>query len=480
MSAVVNAPGRGRSRGSPAQGLDVALNAIAGVAEEGWVRLNANTMQSVYAPTGLTSQLGPSGQERIQGAWPSMAWDSTAHRLIAWGGGHANSPTGQVFEWSAVTRMWSVAFHQADLVQVSAVPRYRSADFNDTPIASHTYGNNVWLSVLQRFLTFGGAAYGDGGTLRVYDTGTPGNQSPLRSAGAYTLDMTQAGTGKVAGATGSNVHGTGYTTTDLDGAAAWTLRDWFGQSTSHASRPRVSGADHDQHINCGACQEVLAGKDVVYYTAGSGTPRHLWKVVLDADPLNDVQSYVAAQGSDNSSQGQGPIALDPVRRVVAKLNNSGRGASGCVQFVDLKRTWGATNGWRAVTLTGTDAAAFAALSPDLMNAGIVHNPIKGCFTVFNMGVQVWEIYPPDSASYTDNSNANLTGDTWSLVKPTMVGIAGSTAPRSSYVTGADLGETGLLGKWRWAEDLNAAIVTFGNRAGEVWAYKPTGWTDPRA
>ena len=461
--------------------LNAVLNLIAAAPDESWVQLNAgrNTLQDVFAPAGLTSQLGPSGQERIQGAWPSVAWSDDRASLIIWGGGHANSPTGQVFEWRASTRDWTLAYHQADLVQVSSVPRYRSADYNDTPVSSHTYGNNVWLPVLGRFLTFGGAAYGDGGTLRVYDTGTPGNQSPLRSAGAYTLDLADAGQGKVAGATGSNVKGTGYAGVDLDGADAWVLRDWFGQGASHPSRPRVSGSDHDQHINCGAVATIEGGKDVVYYTAGSGTPRHLWRVEINADPLDDVQTHIAAQGADNSAQGQGPIALDPVRRLVVKLNNSGQGVSGALHFVDLKRTWGGTNGWRAATLTGDDAADFAGMSPNLMNAGVAYNAVKGCFTVYNMGRQVWEVYPPNSAAYADNSNSNLTDDTgWSLVKPTM--DTSGTAPRSTYVSGdAVLDETGLLGKWRWAGVLRCGIVTFGNRAGEVWAYKPTGWTDPR-
>ena len=358
------------------------------------------------------------------------------------------------------------------------MPRYRSADYNVTPVSSHVYGNNVYLTVLDRFMTFGGAAYGDGGTLRVYDASIPGDQSPLRSAGAYTLDMSQAGTGKVAGLTGSNVKGTGYTDTNLDGANAWLLRDWFGQATTHPSRPRAGGVDFDQHINCGAVATVEGGVDVVYYTAGSGTARHLWRVEVRADPLDDVQTYVAAQGVDDSAQGQGPIALDPVRRVVVKLNNSGGGASGTLQFVDLKRTWGATNGWRAATLTGSDVSEFTASGGGLLNAGIAYNPIKGCFTVYNMGRQVWDIYPPDSAAYVDNSNANLTTDSdWALVKPTMDTVG--SAPRSTYATGAVLGETGLLGKWKWVDDLRCGLVTFGNQAGEVWAYKPTGWTDPR-
>jgi len=462
---------------NPASPLAAVLDLIASAPDESWVQLNTNTMQSAYAPAGLVSQLGPAGQERIQGAWPSAAWSESRKSLVMWGGGHANSPTGQVFEWSAATRQWSLAFHQSDLVEVSGVPRYRSSDFI-TPVPSHTYGNNNYLQVLDRFMTFGGAAYGDGGTLRVYDTGIPGAQSPLRSAGMYTLDMSQAGTGKIAGATGGNVHGTGYATTDLTGANAWTLRDWFSLSTASPARPRASGVDHDQHINCGTATTVEGGKDIVYYTAGSGTARHLWKLQVESDWTSDVHTYVAAQGSDNSSQGQGPIALDPVRRVVIKLNNSGGGVSGALQFVDLKRTHGATNGWRAVTLTGADAAEFAAMSPNLMNAGVCHNSVKGCFVVYNMGAQVWEVYPPDSATYVDNSNTDMTADGgWYLVKPAMA--SGPASPRTSYVSHPTLGETGLLGKFRWAESLRCALVTFGNQDGEVWAYRPTGWADPR-
>lgn len=465
-----------------APGFGATLDLILAAPAESWIKLNAgmNTLSSQFPTSDLANgSLGPSDSRRIQGAWPSFGWDSNSHRLVIWGGGHANAAVNEVYEWRADDRQWHMAFYPSEMVQVGSAPRYRSSDFNSTPVSSHTYGNNNYLTVLDRFFTFGGGAYGDGGVLGVYNASVPGYQSPLRAAGCYTLDMTQAGTGKMAGATGSNRHVGAYASTDIPGADAWQLRDWFGQAYGHASRPSWFGSNFDQHINCGTAATVEGGKDVLYYSAGSGTPRHLIRVVFtDSNPVNDVQTYICAQGVDNpGARGQGPIAIDTVRRVVIKNNGPVSPTAGnVIEFCDLKRTWGATNGWRFATLAGADLAEFLAVS--LMNAGMVYNPIKGCFVIWAMGRQVWEIYPPDSAAYIDNSNANLTADTgWSVVKAAM--DTGSTAPRSTYVSDPNLGETGTLGKFRWADDMRCAVATFGNADGEVWAYKPAGWTDPR-
>ena len=38
--------------------------------------------------------------------------------------------------------------------------------------------------------------------------------------------------------------------------------------------------------------------------------------------------------------------------------------------------------------------------------------------------------------------------------------------------------TGILGKWKYAPNLDAFVALQGNTAGNVWIYKPVGWRDP--
>ena len=456
--------------------LDNVLNIISAAPAESWVQLNSNQMSTVYPPTDYRPLFTSSVSEpaRIQGAWPSFAWDHVGHRIIMYGGGHANCSSNEVYTWSAATQLWSLAFYPSEQVIVAAAAgRARSVDFNGTPDSSHTYGNNQFLPTLNRFMTLGGAAYNSGDPLGFWDSAAPSATSPLRTAGAYLLDMAQANTGKVAGATGSNPHRNTTIGVDLAGANAWAIQDWFSLPTTN--RPRFGGVDHVDHINCGAVVTQENGHDVAYFSVVSGS-RHVWRCeFVDSNFANNIFTYVAAPGPDNTAFGQGPLAFDPTARVIVKILGTGGGggnaanASAAIQFVDLKRTLGSTNAWRAATIAGAALTEF--LTVNLYSGSITFNPVKGCFVIWSMGAQVWEIYAPAG---------NPTPDTgWSLVKPTMA--TGVGAPRSNFIfgTGTLDDETGLIGKWRWANDLRCGVTTFGNRTGEVWAYKPTGWIDPR-
>lgn len=450
----------GRSLSS--SGLDYVLDLLEAAPAESWVQLNAdtNTFGSVGPPNDLRANYGgiPAPTEPIQGVWPSFAWDPIDHRIILWGGGHANTSANEVYEWRCDTREWHLSFHASEMVQVNSFPTFRSAGFNDAPVSSHTYGSNAFLTQQRRFWTFGGAAHGTGNTLAVYD---PSSGAVLRSAGGYSASMALARQGRVAGAYGTNNKRGSYAGVNLDGADAWRLHDWFGKPSGS---PVFGGAAYNKHIECGAAATVEGGKDVLYYTAASGTSPALLRVeFVDSNPLNDLHALVGSTDGQPTggvgSTGQGILALSATAGLVVRLmggNNSGH----YLRFCDLKRTWGFSNGWRTPTLTGPDTAEFYAL--ELHRAGLVWNPVKGCFTVWNLGRQVWEIAVPAG---------NPTPDTgWTLTKVAM--NTATPAPRSAY----QANESGILGKFRWADDLRAAVTTFGNYSGEVWAYKPAGWT----
>lgn len=422
--------------------------------DESWVRLNdgENTLSDVAPPLDLRTRYGgnPAPFEPIQGCWPSIGWDSNRHQLVLWGGGHANTSANEVYTWRCEDRNWQLAFLPSEMVGTGGA-EYRSVD-QTTPVSSHTYGNNNFLPLIDRFITLGGAAYNSGQLFKVYDEATG---AALRFAGAYTLDMTLAGTGKVGGITGSNNKRGAYVGVNIEGANAWELRDWYsgGQSAGIVGAARTdNGTAYLQHN----------GHDALLVTAGN---RNVWLVEFPTNDWHDDIAYRVGGQGDWTGQGQGQMAYSPDHQVLMSTSNGV--SSTMVEFLDLKRTWSDWNGWRRATLAA-GAARDEFVTLNIGWCGVVYNPIKGCFTIWNMGSQVWEIYPPAGNPTPDAG--------WTVVKPTM--DTSGTQPRSNYILSGVNVETGIIGKFRWASDLGVAITTFGNQSGEVWAYKPTGWVRP--
>lgn len=428
----------------------------------GWLKLNTNRFEDAWPPTGLRPPYGGGKHkpDSIIRAWSSFAWDSNNSRMILWGGGHANTSGNDVYIWSAYTRQWSLAYHSTLPVQVGGVARYRSTDDTASPVSSHTYANNVYLPTTDRFLTMGGAAHGDGDSLRVWDGDTS-----LRWAGAFSLSLALEGKGYVGGEPGTNAADGDFAGVSLHGANAWTLHDWHDPD-----RPGGRFSDFSRnHINCGAVVRTENGKDVMYYTASSITSRGLWQTTFhDRNPLNDTQVRVSSGGSDSGS-GQGPIAIDWVRDVCIKLRTGA--SSPYIQFVDMGLTWGTGNNWQSVTAfsgdTGDVSDFLAALTLD---SGVVYDPVNECFLLWTTGRQVYQIIPPDVEPMT------TTG--WSIAKPTMDTVG--SAPRDGKDSGdPNLNDTGTIGKWRWADDLGCPVALQNNFDGNVWVLKPAGWSDPR-
>lgn len=458
---------------------DILIDEIALLPAESWTQINAgrNTFEDIWPPVDLRAEYGfgsgnPSAWHRIMGAWGGYGWDPVNHALWKIGGGHANSAANGVAGWRVQDRNWVLGFHDSrPLPVIVSNDRYRSIDFQSTPISVHTYGNNNYLPILQRFVSLGGAAHGDGGPWRVYDTGIPGNQSPIRIAACYTLDVSQAGLGMVAGETGSNEKRGAYAGIDLDGANAWELRDWWAKDPS--ARPTFFGVDFTARIDCGTAYREYNGHDALLYTSSSGTNKSVLLVeFVDHDGDNDLHYLVG--GWDGDGEGQGQVAYADGPQIFLKSRNGGT-AGNCYRFVDLKRTWGTENNWRSPTITGADLDEFLALTttenPGLTDSGIHWNPIKGCFTIHFNRPQIWELYPPAGDPTPDAG--------WSLVKPAMAAAGPTGLPRSTQGTGTVESHAGVIGQVKWCPDLNCAIKIEGNTAGAVWLYKPTGWTDPR-
>jgi len=172
--------------------------------ESSWLRINRNRFEDVWTPVDLRPLKNGDATppERIIGAWSGFAWDTNRGDLLLYGGGHANYSGNDVYRWSSSDLQWVRASLPSE-VYLDPVSGWRAIDGVDAaPSSAHTYDNNIFLPIIDRFLTWGGAAHANGGAyLRVSET----DPTKTRTTGPYLFDPAKADAGKVGGTTGSHV-----------------------------------------------------------------------------------------------------------------------------------------------------------------------------------------------------------------------------------------------------------------------------------
>lgn len=451
--------------GVPAPALDRPLSLIAAAPENSWVELTANRFDDAWSPADLRRAYPYDGSAstdspaRIMGAWSSAGIDAAGNVVIV-GGGHANVMLGDVYQWDSSTGLWRCAFFGSRLSLVDSYPRYRSVDVNKTPVSAHCYGNNNWLPTLGLLYTGGGACAGDGGPHRVW--GGTGNNERLRDAGGYTLSMTEAGTGKVAGETGSNVKYGAYASTDIDGAEAWKLRDWVALNGELASTG-PSGVEVGRIEQGTAVGVPEGGRDCLYFEANG----RMWKALIDANPANDtITRLTGLQNGLNNNNGA--LAFSPAHQVLLRPN--GGTASGGRNdrrffFVDLKDV-STSSGYKQITsLSNEDVTGFLSDTGLSKSCGVAYDPLLGKFVLWSRGRQPYLVNVPSG------DPTPTTG--WSVEAPTM--DTETDAPSLTLETD----DSGVIGKFKYAANLRCCIAVQGLTAGKVWALKLAGWTDPR-
>ncbi len=432
------------------------LDLIAAAPSASWVSVSDNTFDSIWPHVDYRSTFGAgtSGPSTILQCWASFAWDDVNHRAIFWGGGHANSNCNEVYDWNAHTRSWRVSFMPAEITSVGSGMGIEPVDGPlNTPQSSHTYSSNLWLPILQRFVTFGGAASSSGGAFQIR---TPS----LRLGGCYTLDMTLAGLGYVGGTTGSNPKRGTSTGVDLTGAEAWYLRDWF---LDHAD-PSGALSSFGARTNGNAAYREEGGHDVVYFKGGAG---YLFRIeFVDDNYLNDVITRVGQPWTSSASANAG--GLDPVANLFISVVNQ----TYPIEGFDLDLAGATNHNFRvaAAGLTGSGASDFITSLASSVH-GCLFDPVRDCFVVWGGGGSIYTITRPSDLG-------DLTTG-WTVLKLT----DDTLDPRPS--TYAELGagsesDTGVSGKWRYSESLDLYIGVQGRVSGNVWMFKPSGWTDPRS
>ncbi len=421
----------GKTQGSWKLNVDSDIARLLALApENSWVKLNTNRYDDAWVP--LEQRPNPPEAPAVGSphsiilAWSSMAWDANRGNIITWGGGHANYPGNETYIWESSTLSWTRGSLSSEVKLVSGV-QYEAVDgvFN-APIAAHTYDNSEFFPILDKFVTFGGAAFNTG-TRFVHADGSP--------TGPYFFDPALADANAVGGTTGSQVSPDIFTT--IVGKNMWTNRDNLIPSTPGEVLP-------NNFINSATAYAEENGVDVLYLQTNNRLFRY--SAFSNSDASQDTYEIVGTVQSGSTFAGQGAGAYDPQRKIFVRTSGS------TFTFWDLDQPNGviATN----VIFTPVDAEGTFDFSK-LIYFGLDYDHLRQVFLLWDGNQDVWQLVPPQ----------DLASGAWTLSRITPDGLA---VPQNSIVNP-------VLGKWKYARALDAYIGLYDAWSGDIWVYKPANW-----
>ena len=425
----------------PSSASDALRSRIAAAPEGSWIKVNVNRYDDVWTPLQQRARDVngvPVGDPRkIISAWSSMAWDPNRSHLIIWGGGHANYAGNDVYRFDAADLRW----HRASLPSAVRAPfadrRYFAWDGAlNAPISSHTYDNQEFLPLLDRFITFGGASY-NAGRIFVLDDG-------VTKTGPYLWDPSRAGANMVGGTDGSQVAPGTYP--DVMGGRMWTNRNAITVNGIGARRP-------DSFVNGTSAYVLEQGVESILVTESPQNGGDLFRYQIPslANPALDRWELVGPGLRSYSDQGAG--AYDPVRRLYLRTAKTGT-SYGIVM-------WNVATPGLANTPIKFIPPSFNGQFVLSKLHGMDFDPRRSVFVLWNGDGRVWHLKPPASGS-------GFTATGWTV----------APAPVSGASVPALTGTTGVLGKWKYLRSHDVMLGLGNGFEGQVWVYKPVGWQAP--
>jgi hypothetical protein len=444
--AVLAAPAAAQSI-PPYVGSGPLLPLILQMPPNSWLQVNANFYSDVWTPASREplDNGSPQNPSKIILPWSGFAWDSNRGDIILYGGGHANYPGNDVYRWHSSNLQWERASLPSE-IHNDPVAGFLAIDgVDNAPIASHTYDNNIFLPIADRFQTWGGATYNNGFFyVRVSET----NPSTTRPIGPYLFDPNRADGNKVGGTTGSNVKR--VDPTSIAGGQMWENRDIY----LHIPTQTLPGT----HVDGCTGYAAESGHDVVYTAASSlfGTSLDLYRYQLtDIDnPSLDQSTKVGVYSVGVT--GQITCGYDPVRKLFVRTGNN----TVPFQFWDLTAA-SPSNPDHSVQIDSTIASLQAWLSAqnvNIQNCGLEFDPGRGTFPLWCGSGVIWELHEPAAANTTSG---------WTVTQRTP----------SSEVPPGIVG-TGIMGKWHYAPYYDVFVGLEDPIEGQIWIYKPVGWIQP--
>lgn len=430
---------------------------LQGLPEQSWVRLNLNLYQAAW-PSQDSQALMDSGRISSPGAiivaWSSFALDDVHGRILLWGGGHANTSDNSLYIWSAATRLWAQAWLPTDNVQSPATNLWVNVEpWDKSPPSAHTYANNGYLPVLDRFITFGGAAWNTGHAFFVHaDDGTE-----IRPLPCYTADLSKAFLGDVGGTTGTNVKRNTTAGLVLTGANAWAPRDYLLDYPNTAATAYLQG-----HLQAFITYRAENGHDVLYVSGstqvGASGGNALVRIeFIDLDYHHDLVTIVG-KGGGNLCSDQGG-ALDSVNNFVLACGYPEQPIEGwnlktaSTTNLSINVPASAVGGGGVASYIAAMNAHFA-VRPQSYGMGILFDSERNRFVMWGGLPQLWSTRTP----------ADLVNG-WTIEQ---VPVSLADAPQYGD-------ETGVHGKWKYSAAMDCYLGLVNSNNGDVWAYKPANW-----
>lgn len=445
-TARLGAPRAERRVGALAAGtapLGGLAAAVAAMPEGEWRKVNLNLYSDVWAPASLRPLYfsGNPAPSKIISAWSSFAWDSNRGALILYGGGHANYRGNDVYLWRASTQMWERGALPSEMVQ-DALGNWRAVDGPDhAPASAHTYDNALFLPGLDRMLMIGGAADANGGHYLRQNTATTS-----RKTGAYLFNPALADPDKVGGSTGSHVKRVAPYP-EVVGGNMWSNRDMYLNNTGATPPPS------EAFVNGCTASAVEGGKDVAFVRTTSAVYKYTINDLANpaADTWQRVGVYFGGPGS------KATCGYDPEREILVRTGSQSTpfvywnlaAASPTNRDVNV----------RPVDPSGEFTTLLSSNAITISNCALDFDPVRRNHKLWCGDGRVWSLTAP----------ATLSGTGWSIVK--------EPAPAALEVPTGSVG-TGILGKWKYIENLDVFMGLQDAVQGNVWVYKPVGWQDP--
>jgi hypothetical protein len=430
--------------------LTALLDEIEALPEAGWMRANANRYDEVWTPPALRPSSGPlfSTPSMIIQAWSSFAWDCRRGDLLLYGGGHANYSGNDTYRWRATTRRWE-RMSLPSQIQTDAMGNTTAIDGPfAAPAAAHTYDNNIYLPLADRLLVLGGSVWNTGGPYE-FQTGPDTD----RITGPYVFDPNKADGAKVGGTTGSHVQTAGPFP-EVVGGMMWQNRDLY-------SLFPLSSLPTNHTSGTTAYAGATGNSDVIFFSArqAQSSAQHLFRYeIFDADdPAQDKLTRVGRYQAGISGGGAG--TFDPDLNVYVRTAKGTTG-SGAFYFWDLGKS-----------APDNPNVVFAPIDRSGQwifdrGYGLDYDPVRGQYLLWGGTGDVWVLRAPATVSKLG----------WIIDR--LPGPATATAPSSNYNPATMEPGGGVLGKWKYIPELDAFVGLQDTAAGNIWIYKPVGWTRP--
>jgi len=429
--------------------LEQLISILRSTPANGWVRVNNNRFQDVWPPNGLLVSTTkapdsvPWEPHGIISAFSGFTWDTRRGALMIYGGGHAAYGGNEMYRWRGTTLEWERMSLPSDISSLGSYPWQTVDGPAHSPQALHTYDSSVYLPIVDRFLTFGGAGFNFGEPYLVPDPNGPseiplGSGNRYRVSGPYFFDPARADEKKVGGKTGSH--------SKWNNPNAWVIG---GEMWENRDIPKNQpGPLYPRHFlenSAGYTQEN--GKDVVYIFGQQS--------LLSKYTVNDVDDPTQDEWEN---VGWGVIWGQGAGAYLPTLNLFVRTSKNLFTYWNLS-TPGPNNPNVPFVPTGTFVPTTLGMyNYGLGDYGMDYDARRNRFLLWGGGGDVWALYPPPVVSPNG----------WSIQK----------LPSAPTQTPSPYPVAGILGKWKYLSQVDAFIALDDKHAGNIWIYKPENWSEP--